>query len=400
MSYEIAATGLNAVNEQLDGISNNIANSGTVGYKSMTTQFSAMYAGTQAMGVSVAGSAQSISTGGSMVSTGNALDLAINDDGFFVMCDSAGNISYTRAGSFVTDKNGYIVNASGDYLQGYPVDDSGTLQTGTVTDIQIKTGNIPAQATDSMTFTANFDASDETIDRATVPFDANNSDTYTDSYTTTVYDSLGNEHSISQYFTKTADNTWEVQYTFDGEAQSGVPPTTLTFDPNTGKLTDPTTPQTITFTTDEAAPISMTIDYSDCTQYGSDFSVTTNAATGYASATQNGVQVDDDGKVYATYSNGERMLQGQVVLATFPDENGLEAVSGTAWVQTGESGTPLIGTPGSGSCGTLSSGMLESSNVDITNELVNLMTAQRNYQANTKVISTSTQLDQALFQAM
>ena len=400
MSYEIAATGLNAVNEQLDGISNNIANSGTVGYKSMTTQFSAMYAGTQAMGVSVAGSAQSISTGGSMVSTGNALDLAINDDGFFVMCDSAGNISYTRAGSFVTDKNGYIVNASGDYLQGYPVDDSGTLQTGTVTDIQIKTGNIPAQATDSMTFTANFDASDETIDRSSVQFDANNSDTYTDSYTTTVYDSLGNEHSVSQYFTKTADNTWEVQYTFDGEAQTGVPPTTLTFDPNTGKLTSPTTPQTITFTTDEAAPISMTVDYSDCTQYGSDFSVTTTSATGYASATQNGVQVDDDGKVYATYSNGERMLQGQVVLATFPDENGLEAVSGTAWVQTGESGTPLIGTPGSGSCGTLSSGMLESSNVDITNELVNLMTAQRNYQANTKVISTSTQLDQALFQAM
>ena len=410
MSYEIAATGLNAVNEQLDGISNNIANSGTVGYKSMTTQFSAMYAGTQAMGVSVAGSAQSISTGGSMVSTGNALDLAINDDGFFVMCDSAGNISYTRAGSFVTDKNGYIVNASGDYLQGYPVDDSGTLQTGTVTDIQIKTGNIPAQATDSMTFTANFDASDEAIDRdgdATVtppvdpvPFDPNNSDTYTDSYTTTVYDSLGNEHSVSQYFTKTGDNTWEVQYTFDGEAQSGVPPTTLTFDPNTGKLTDPTTPQTITFTTDEAAPISMTVNYSDCTQYGSDFSVTTNSATGYASATQNGVQMDDDGKVYATYSNGERMLQGQVVLATFPDESGLEAVSGTAWVQTGESGTPLIGTPGSGSCGTLSSGMLESSNVDITNELVNLMTAQRNYQANTKVISTSTQLDQALFQAM
>ncbi|MGY9371941.1 flagellar hook protein FlgE [Citrobacter pasteurii] len=410
MSYEIAATGLNAVNEQLDGISNNIANSGTVGYKSMTTQFSAMYAGTQAMGVSVAGSAQSISTGGSMVSTGNALDLAINDDGFFVMCDSAGNISYTRAGSFVTDKNGYIVNASGDYLQGYPVDDSGTLQTGTVTDIQIKTGNIPAQATDSMTFTANFDASDEAIDRDgdvtvtppvdPVPFDPNNSDTYTDSYTTTVYDSLGNEHSVSQYFTKTGDNTWEVQYTFDGEAQSGVPPTTLTFDPNTGKLTDPTTPQTITFTTDEAAPISMTVNYSDCTQYGSDFSVTTNSATGYASATQNGVQVDDDGKVYATYSNGERMLQGQVVLATFPDESGLEAVSGTAWVQTGESGTPLIGTPGSGSCGTLSSGMLESSNVDITNELVNLMTAQRNYQANTKVISTSTQLDQALFQAM
>ena len=204
MSYEIAATGLNAVNEQLDGISNNIANAGTVGYKSMTTQFSAMYAGSQAMGVSVAGTAQSISRGGSLVSTGNALDLAINNDGFFVTCDSAGNISYTRAGSFETDKNGYIVNASGAYLQGYPVDDTGTLQTGTVTDIQIKTGNIPAQASSSLTFTANFDASDDAIDRTTVPFDATNSSSYTDSYTTTVYDSLGNEHSVCQYFTKPA----------------------------------------------------------------------------------------------------------------------------------------------------------------------------------------------------
>lgn len=370
MSYEIAATGLNAVNEQLDGISNNIANAGTVGYKSQSTQFSAMYAGTQAMGVSVSGSAQSISTGGSMVSTGNALDLAINDGGFFVICDSAGNISYTRAGSFETDKDGYIVNASGDYLQGYPVDDSGTLQTGTVSNIQIKTGNIPAEPTTSETFTANLDSSSPVIDPAVTPFDPNNSDTYTSSYTTTVYDSLGNEHSVGQYFTKT------------------------------GELVSPTTPPSMTFATSGADPITMTFNYSSCTQYGSDFSVTANSADGYASATQNGVQVDGDGKVYATYSNGERMLQGQVVLATFPNENGLEAVSGTAWVQTGESGTPLIGAPGSGAFGTLSSGMLESSNVDITNELVDLMTAQRNYQANTKVISTSTQLDDALFQAM
>ncbi|MFP2504074.1 flagellar hook protein FlgE [Buttiauxella gaviniae] len=398
MSYEIAATGLNAVNEQLDGISNNIANSGTVGYKSMTTEFSAMYAGTQAMGVSVAGTAQSISRGGSMVSTGNALDLAINNDGFFVTCDSAGNVTYTRAGSFTTNKDGYIVDTSGSYLQGYPVDDSGTLETGTVSDLQIKTGNIPAQATDSLTFTANFNASDEAIDTEAVPFDPTNTASYNDTYTTTVYDSLGNEHSVCQYFTKTADNTWQVHYSFDGDTQDTT--TDLTFDPTTGKIASPTTPVDLEFAVDGAAPIDMTLDYGSCTQYGSEFSVTTNSATGYASAEQNGVQVDDDGKVYATYSNGERMLQGQVVLATFPDENGLEAVSGTAWVQTGESGTPLIGTPGSGSFGSLSSGMLEGSNVDLTSELVNLMTAQRNYQANTKVISTSSQLDQALFQAM
>lgn len=397
MSYEIAATGLNAVNEQLDGISNNIANAGTVGYKSMTTEFSAMYAGSQAMGVSVAGTAQSISRGGSMVSTGNALDMAINNDGFFVTCDSAGNVSYTRAGSFHTDKDGYIVNSTGDYLQGYPVDESGTLQTGTVTDLQIQTGNIPASATDSMTFTANFCAEDAAIDTAAVPFDPTNVESYNDSYTTTVYDSLGNEHSVAQYFTKTADNTWEVHYSFDGEVQSTTTP--LTFDAS-GQLVSPASPTPMTFEAPGAEDITMTFDYSACTQYGSEFAVATNAANGYASAQQNGVQVDPDGKVYATYSNGERMLQGQVVLATFPNENGLEAVSGTAWVQTGESGTPLLGVPGEGSCGTLSTGMLESSNVDITGELVELMTAQRNYQANTKVISASSELDQALFQAM
>lgn len=397
MSYSIAASGLNAVNEQLDGISNNIANAGTVGYKSMTTEFSAMYAGTQAMGVSVDGTAQSISRGGSMVSTGNALDMAINDDGFFVLRDSAGNVTYTRAGSFNTDKDGYIVNASGDYLQGYPVDENGALQTGTVTDLQIKTGSLPAQATNTLTFSANFNAADATIDTTAVPFDPTNAASYNSTYTTTVYDSLGNEHAVSQYFTKTADNSWEVHYTFDGATQPCS--TALTFDEQ-GKLVNPGAAVPMTFSVPGAAPIEMTFDYAACTQYGSDFSVTTNVADGYASAQQNGVQVDGDGKVYATYSNGERMLQGQVVLATFPDENGLLAVSGTAWVETGESGTPLMGAPGSGTFGALSTGMLESSNVDITSELVDLMTAQRNYQANTKVISASSELDQALFQAM
>ena len=397
MSYSIAASGLNAVNEQLDGISNNIANAGTVGYKSMTTDFSAMYAGTQAMGVSVAGTAQSISRGGSMVSTGNALDLAINDDGFFVLCDSAGNVTYTRAGSFNTDRDGYIVNASGDYLQGYPVDESGALQTGTVTDLQIQTGSLPAQATSSLTFSANFNAADAAIDTSAIPFDPTNAASYNSTYTTTVYDSLGNEHAVCQYFTKTADNSWEVHYTFDGATQPGA--TALTFDEQ-GKLVSPAAAVPMTFSAPGAAPIAMTFDYAACTQYGSAFSVTTNVADGYASAQQNGIQVDGDGKVYATYSNGERMLQGQVVLATFPDENGLQAVSGTAWVETGESGTPLIGAPGSGTFGALSTGMLESSNVDITSELVDLMTAQRNYQANTKVISASSELDQALFQAM
>lgn len=398
MSYAIATSGLNAVNDQLDGISNNIANAGTVGYKSTTTQFSAMYSGTQAMGVSVAGTAQSISRGGSFLSTGNALDLAIDGSGFFVTCNSEGNTCYTRAGSFTTDKNGYIVDAQGNYLQGYTVDEEGTLQTGSVGNIEIQTGNLPATATTSLEFTANLNSSDEAIDASVAPFDPTNTESYNDTYTTTVYDSLGNEHTVSQYFVKTGANSWEVHYTFDGEEQSTV--NTLSFDPNTGALTSPTGPVTMTFPTDEAAPIEMTLDYSHCTQFGSDFSVTTNAADGYASAQINGVQVDEDGKVYATYTNGERMLQGQIVLADFPASQGLQAISGTAWEETSESGAPLIGVPGSGTVGELQTGVLEQSNVDITEELVNLMTAQRNYQANTKVISADQTMDQALFQAL
>lgn len=396
MSYEIASSGLNAVNQQLDSISNNIANSGTVGYKSQSTQFSSMYAGTQAMGVSVSGTAQSISRGGSMISTGNAMDLAINNGGFFVTTDDSGNVSYTRAGSFTTDKNGYIVNSSGAQLQGYPVDENGDLQEGTVTSLEIQNGSIPAEATSEMTFTANLDSTSEVVDPSQA-FSPSDSNTYTSSYTTSVYDSLGNEHTVGQYFVKTGDNTWQVHYTFDGEEQTAT--TSLQFD-TSGKLVTPTSPVPMTFTPDGAEPITLTLDYGATTQYGSDFSVATNSADGYASAEQNGVQVDSDGKVYATYSNGERMLQGQVVLATFPDENGLQAVSGTAWEETGESGAPLIGAPGTGTSGTLSAGYLEGSNVDITSELVDLMTAQRNYQANTKVISASNQLDQALFQAM
>lgn len=396
MSYEIAASGLNAVNQQLDSISNNIANSGTVGYKSQSTQFSSMYAGTQAMGVSVSGQAQSISRGGSMIATGNAMDLAINNDGFFITTDANGNVSYTRSGAFTTDKDGYIVNSSGAQLQGYPVDQNGDLQEGTVTSLEIQSGSIPAEATTEMTFTANLDSTSEAVDPS-LTFSPTDSNTYTSSYTTSVYDSLGNEHTVGQYFVKTSDNTWQVHYTFDGEEQTTT--TTLQFDTN-GKLASPTSAVPLTFTPDGAEPISLTLDYGATSQYGSDFSVATNSADGYASAEQNGVQIDSDGKVYATYSNGERMLQGQVVLATFPDENGLQAVSGTAWQETGESGSPLIGAPGTGTCGTLSADYLEGSNVDITSELVDLMTAQRNYQANTKVISASNQLDQALFQAM
>jgi flagellar hook protein FlgE len=394
MSTTIAASGLNAVNQQLDSISNNIANAGTVGYKSSTTQFSAVYAGSQAMGVSVDGTAQSITRSGSLLSTGNALDLAISGSGFFITRSPAGNISYTRTGYYEADKNGYIVNNQGQFLQGYPVDENGKLQTGSVTDMHISRGNIPAQASSTVDFTTNLDA--DSALPASAPFDATNSATYNKSYTTQIYDSLGRQHSLTQYFVKTDDNTWQVYYGVDGQMQSTT--ATLAFDSN-GQLIDKT-PVALEIPISGASTMELTLNYASSSQFGSEFAVTANNANGYASAEYTGVAVDSDGGVYATYSNGERMLQGQVVLANFANPDGLTAVDGTAWVQSTESGAAILGTPGSSIFGTLKSETLENSNVDITSELVELMSAQMNYQANTKVIATDDKLMQSLFQAL
>lgn len=394
MSTTIAASGLNAVNQQLDSISNNIANAGTVGYKSSTTQFSAVYAGSQAMGVSVDGTAQSITRSGSLLSTGNALDLAISGSGFFITRSPAGEISYTRAGYYETDKNGYVVNNQGQFLQGYSVDDNGELQTGSVTDLHISTGNVPAKASSTVEFTANFDA--DSALPASSPFDAANSATYNNTYSTQIYDSLGRQHSLTQYMVKTDDNTWQIYYGVDGQMQETT--ATLTFDSN-GQLIDKT-PVTLEIPVSGASTMELSLNYAACSQFGSEFAVTTNNADGYASAEYTGVAVDSDGGVYATYSNDERMLQGQVVLANFANPNGLTAVDGTAWTESSESGAAILGVPGSSMFGTLESGALENSNVDITSELVELMSAQMNYQANTKVIATDDKLMQSLFQAL
>ncbi|MES4611902.1 MAG: flagellar hook protein FlgE [Ewingella sp.] len=394
MSASIAASGLNAVNDQLDSISNNIANAGTVGYKSSTTQFSAVYAGSQAMGVTTAGTAQSITRSGSMMSTGNAMDLAISGNGFFITRSPSGDVSYTRAGYFETDLNGKIVDNQGNFVQGYPVDANGNLQTGTVTDLSVSTGNIPAKASSKVDFTANFDAS-STVPTVT-PFDSANSASYNNTYTSQVYDSLGQQHTLTQYMVKTGDNTWEMHYGMDGKNLDQT--TTLTFDTNGALVATP--PTVLTVPVPGAADLSISLDYSSCTQYGSEFSVTANNADGYASAERTGVAIDDDGGVYATYSNGERMLQGQIVLANFANPNGLVAQDGTSWTASSESGAAVIGTPGTGMYGSLDSGMLESSNVDITSELVELMGAQRNYQADTKVIATDDELMQSLFQSI
>ena len=395
MSFNIALTGLNAVSQQLNTISNNIANSGTVGFKSSRTEFGSLYSGTQAMGVGVLGTTQSMSLGGSHFGTGNALNLAISEGGLFVTRSSSGDINYTRAGAFSNDRENYLVDASGQYVQGYPADAAGNLQVGTITDLRLQSGNLPAKATDKIDFVTNLNANKPVV--SVTPFDPAKLNTYTDSQTTPIYDSQGKEHALTQYFVKTGDNTWETHYYVNNTKVGG--PQKIDFDTR-GQLQKPLGPVNISFPMPGVDPLSIDIDYTRSTQSASDFVVTTNNPSGYASGENTGVTVEKDGKVFATYSNGERMLQGQVVLASFANLNGLKNENATHWSATGESGIAMIGTPGSGLFGDLTAGALENSNVDMTQQLVGLMEGQRNYQANSKVLSTNKELTQVLFNAI
>lgn len=397
MSFNIATSGLNAITQQMNAISNNIANSGTTGYKSMRAEFSALYAGAAPLGVGVSNMSQSISTGGNIFSTGRSLDLAINGHGFFVVRDAGGSTSYTRAGYFGTDNDGFLINNLGGKLQGYPVNSEGKLQRGTIGDLQINAGGLTAKSSSMIDFVANLDARAK-AKPATPAFDPDINDTFNDSYTTQIYDSLGREHTLTQYFVKNDENKWTAYYVVDGD-KSNVTSSPLEFDTR-GLLIQPTGPVNVSVPVAGADDLSIDINYSGSSQYGSDFSVSRDKADGYTSGEKTGQQIDEDGMVYATFSNGQRLLQGQMILANFTNPDGLQANDGTTWLQTDSSGAPLLGTPKSGMYGMIKSAALESSNVDLTAELVGLMSAQRNYQANTKVISTNDSMMTALFQAL
>jgi len=396
MSFNIATSGLNAVTKQLGTISNNIANGGTVGYKSMRAEFASLYASGQPLGVGVSSISQSISQNGGISGTGRGLDLAIAGNGFFMTKDSSGNISYTRAGYSQIDSQGYLTNNLGKRLQGYPVDANGQLQTGVISDLQINSGSIPAKATDEMNFVGNLNANSKTP--ATTPFNKDDSTSYNNTYSSKIYDSLGREHTLEQYFVKTGDNQWEAHYFVDGQPATPASQQ-LEFSTN-GVLTSPTGAVDVSAAIPGADALTIGLDYTGTSQYGSEFNVSRNSPNGYAAGEKNGEQIDDDGKIYATYSNGERLLQGQLVLAGFTNPNGLTSEDGTAWTANNQSGQPILGTPKSGLNGSIKSNALEDSNVDMTAELVGLMNAQRNYQANTKVISTNDSMMNALFQAL
>lgn len=396
MSFEIALSGINAVNSQLGNISNNIANSGTYGFKSSRDNFASMYAGSQATGVEVGSTTQNIGRGGSVVATGRALDAAIQGGGFFVTRDNNGSVAYTRVGIFNTDKDGVLVDAFGRKVQGYAAVEgapAGTL--GALGDIQVPTGQVAAKASSTLKYSGNLSAGWVT---PAVAFDKDNPATFNGSSVSTVFDSLGQKHSVTQYFVKTNANEVTVHYAMDG----ALMPTTavMTFGTD-GQLTAPAAPVALALGTPAgAAALSVDVDYSGTSQFAGETTSAVNSSDGYAAGTRTGLRLEEDGTVTAIYSNGEKRAVGTIALASFPNENGLVAVSDTSWTESGASGTALLSAPGSGNVGTLAVNSLEQSNVDLTAELVNLMTAQRNYQANTKVISTENQVIQALMQAV
>lgn len=397
MSFTIAMTGLNAVTEQMDTISNNIANVNTTGFKSSRTDFGSIYSDSLALGVEVLGETQSIATGGSLVATGRELDLGIAGSGFFMTKGINGDMQYTRAGVFGTDKNNVIVDAHGQVLQGYPVNANNQLQVGTISSLTLQNTNLPPKATDAVSFVMNLDANEGIPDMG--PFDPANARTFNSTYTTKVFDSQGKEHSLTQYFVKTGHNEWDAHYFMDGTSLGPAQP--LVFN-TSGQLVSPTptAPVNISYAPAGVEPMNIALDYTRSTQAGSNFIVTTNRPTGYPAGEQIGISVEKDGKIYTNYSNGERLLQGQVALATFTNLDGLQNESGTRWSETNHSGIALLGVPGIGAFGELRAGTLESSNVDLTQQLVGLMESQRNYQANTKVLSTNKELTQVLFGAV
>ena len=394
MSFNIALSGIQAINEQLEAVSNNIANSSTYGFKSSRANFSAMYAGEQANGVSVGSLTQNIGTNGSVESTGRSLDAAIEGRGFFVSRDAQGSMSYSRVGIFAADNAGNLVDAAGRKVQGYGPTVNGTL--GTMGDIKIPTGQIAAKASTAVNFTGNLSA--DWAPPTNTTFDPAKPDSYNMVKQSVLYDSLGAQHTVSQYFIKGANNSVTVQYGFDGAVPAASK--ALTFN-GQGQLPAATNSGNLTLTpTNGAAPIVFSIDYNGTTQFAGEATSTTNRTDGYASGTYVGVELAADGSVVARYSNEQKQTVGTIALATFGNEGALTATSETSWQANVASGLALLGTPGAGLAGKLNTGSLEGSNVDITSELVGLMTSQRNYQANSKVITTENQMMQTLMQAL
>ena len=402
MSFQQGLSGLNVAGKNLAAIGNNIANASTVGYKSSRAEFADVFAnslaggsGTQiGIGASLAAVRQQF-TQGNIITTSNPLDLAINGGGFFRLSTN-GVPSYSRNGQFSLDADGYIVSSSGARLTGYQADQAGQVFATTPGDLRISLANIAPQATTNARVAVNLD-SRETI--KTLAFDINDGATYNSSTALTVYDSLGNANTLTMYFRKTAANTWDVFGAANGAALNGNAPLgTLNFGSD-GLLTANSIVNIgIPLTNGAASPLSFPLTFaaSDMTQFGVNFAASELTQNGFTTGRIAGFAVGEDGTILGRYTNGQSRAMGQVVLANFINPQGLAALGNNQFAETADSGQALVASPGSGSLGSLQAGALEEANVDLTEQLVAMITAQRNYQANAQTIRTQDQVMQTI----
>ena len=439
MSFNIGLSGLFASNKQLDVTGNNIANVATTGFKSSRAEFADVYSanklgvGSQSVGngVRLASVSQQF-TNGEITNTGNVLDMGIQGQGFFVLSDN-GSLSYTRAGAFQTNKDNYVVTADGLRLRGYGVDANGKIINGVLTDLKIDTSALAPKSTTSIDQGINLNSSDKTIPSTTV-FNPTDDTTWNKTFATKIYDSQGNEHVMDQYYVKTGTNEWKSYTLIDGRnpldpAQEPPEPLegNITFNPD-GSVDTMTAgaagsgyevvnkvfkltgwiPATVTDANakppvwgsngSEANAGGIAINMTDTTSYNTPTTRLSQSQDGYATGILSSLSIDSSGVMFASFSNQQSRAIGQVAIASFANEQGLQPMGGTRWTETYSSGIPGIDAPKTGTLGAIASNSLEASNVNLTNELVELIKAQSNYQANAKTISTQSTIMQTIIQ--
>ena len=440
MSFNTALSGLQAATVDLSVTSNNIANVSTTGFKHSRAEFGDIFAvspfgntpSAVGSGVRVSQVSQQFEQG-NLEFTDGSLDLAMSGQGFFVVDDqtSGGNLSYTRAGQFGVNADGYITDSNGRFLQTFPVDAAGnvtsTSLSSTVPVLLPETTGAP-EATTEIEIGLNLDSTQPGLDPEN--FDPTASDTFSHSTSTTVYDSLGASHIMTYYFVHdvpgsttnaAADpNQWVVFTYLDGAEtdinggtaiphdNGGVP---VVPDQTAGIInfgsdgayiaSTPALLENVTIPlTNGATDLSLVHDFANnvTTQYSASFAVNTFNPDGFSTGLLKGIDISEEGILSATFSNGVSTPLGQIALANFPNPQGLSNIGGASWVETTDSGSVVSGSAGSGSFGLIQSGALESSSVDLTAELVNLITAQRNFQANARSIETSNAITDTIIQ--
>jgi flagellar hook protein FlgE len=416
MSFQQGLSGLNASSKNLEVIGNNIANANTFGSKVARAEFSDVYAaalngaGTNTVGIGtrLASVAQQF-TQGSITTTENPMDLAINGAGFFQLGNGEGPVTFSRNGQFKVDRDGYIVNGTGLRLMGYAANGQGVIQPGQSVALQLPTAGVAPSPSTETAVEMNLDSRlAVTAPVAGAPIDFNDSDTYNNATSLTVYDIQGQQVALTYYFQKSAADSWNVFATANGSpvldgAGALAPITTITFPLNGSAPTAPAgpvafdIPATATANGGATIPITgLTLDVSAATQFGSPFGVTNMTQDGYAAGLLTAIAVEPNGIVTARYSNGQSRPAGQIEVANFRNPQGLQPIGDNAWARTFASGDPVFGVPGDGNLGNLQAGALEESNIDLTGELVNMITAQRTYQANAQTIKTQDQVLQTL----